>query len=106
MCVDVTALLLCKKHPSSTPSQLKQSEAHAKTIKTHPMGPQWTLLMTGMSTMYDVRHPLAVEVQQGSHEGRALFTGPKKAPGIKGGVLLSLLNNNACVTCWLSLTVS
>lgn len=28
----------------------------------------------GMSTMYDVRRPLAVEVQRGSHEGKILFT--------------------------------
>lgn len=29
--------------------------------------------MAGMSTMYDVGRPLAVEVQRGSHEGKILF---------------------------------
>lgn len=43
--------------------------------------------MTGMSTMYDVLRPLAVEVQGGSNEGKILFTvlNVRKQAGLRWG---------------------
>lgn len=43
--------------------------------------------MAGMSTMYDVRRPPAVEVQRGSHEGKILFTvmNIRKQPALRWG---------------------
>lgn len=64
--------------------------------------------MPGMSTMYDVHRPLDVEVQKGSHKGKCFIYSAEywETTSIKGVTLLSLMNNNACITYWPSLTKS